>query len=244
MYGLYNYFDRIRKEFVFSAEEVKSLFIAILILSFVIGFNDGSETFVLRNWLLNYVNCIMIITLAILARESAQRLVAINFGHKVEFRLWGVGAGIALGLAVLSMGTIPLLVYGGFVMSYLPRQRLGHFRYGLSFRDMAHVAIWGNLANIILALFFKLFSFTGSPLVHQAMMVNIIMAAINMLPFPPLNGSHILFANRTFYVFSLALIAVASALMLAVDSVLWVIIGSLVLAGMAALAWEIFAELK
>jgi Zn-dependent protease len=244
MYGPHNFFDRVRNEFAFSPEEIKGLFIAILILSLIAGFNDGSDKFELGHWLLNYVNCILIVGLAVLAREAAVRLGAIQYGQKAEFRLWGVGLGLALALAVLSNGNIPLLVYGGFVISFIPRQRIGYFRYGLSFNNMAIAAFYGCLANLLLALFFKFFLFMPNPLIQKAMLINIIMAALNMLPIPPLAGSQIFFASRTWYVFCLAVVVIASALLLAVSSPWIALLGSVVLAGLAALVWEIFVELR
>jgi Zn-dependent protease len=244
MFGLYNYFDRVRKHFAFSAEEVKSLGLAILVLSFVVGFDDGRQKFELGLWLLNFINCILVITLSVLVREAAHRLAAINSGHVVEMKLWGVGLGIALVVGLFSLGKINLLIYGGIVLSFIPRQRLGYFRYGLSYNDMAVVAFWGNISSLLLALFFKIFSFLPNPLIHKAMMINILFACVNMLPIPPLTGSVILFSHhRSFYVFSLVLVAAASILMLT-TSVLITIIGSILLAGILALLYDFFIELK
>lgn len=245
MYGTYNWFDRVRKEFSFSPEEVKGLLLAIVVLSFAVGFNDGSATFNLSYWLFNFINCILIITLSVLTRETAHRLSAIKTGHKVEFKVWPVGLGISLAAAVLSFGKIPLLVYGGFLMSFVPRQRLGYFRYGLSFWNMATVALWGNLASLFLAVFFRIaYIFIPTPLIKSAILINLMFACLNMLPLPPLAGSMIFFASRTYYIFSLVLIISASIMLYLMSSVLLAIVGSLVIAGLAALLWNLFVELK
>jgi len=245
MYGMYNWFDRIRHEFRFSPEEVKGLTLAIVILSFVIGFNDGSETFELVPWLFNFINCLLVITLSLLVRETAHRIFAIRSGHKVEFKVWPVGLGLALAASVLSYGKIPILVYGGFLASYVPRQRLGYFRYGLSFQNLATVALWGNLSSVLLALFFKIaYTFIPNPLIQTAILVNIMLACLNMLPIPPLTGSQIFFASRTYYIFSLSLIVAASLMIFFLDSILLTIIGSLLIAGFVALIWHVFVEQK
>lgn len=245
MYGTYNWFDRIRHEFQFSPEEVKGLVLAIIILSFSIGFNDGSDTFELNHWLINFINCLLVVTLSILTRETAHRIFAIRSGHKAEFKVWPLGLGIALAAAVISYGKIPLLVYGGFLMSYVPRQRLGYFRYGLSFQNMATVALWGNLSSVLLALLFKIaYTASPTPLLKLAITVNLMMACLNMLPFPPLTGSIMFFASRTYYIFSLILIVSASLMIFFLSNILLTIVGSLLLAGLAALLWNVFVELK
>ncbi len=241
MFGLYNWFDRLRQSFTFKPEEIKSLLAAALVLSFIVGFNDGTDTFEFSHWLLNLINSTLIVTLAVLARETAHRMAATKYGHTVETRLWGVGLGIALVVGLFSYGKVTILVYGGIVLSFIPRQRLGYFRFGLSYNDMAAVAFWGNISNIILALFFKLFSFLPNPLIEKAMMINILFACINMIPIPPLTGSIILFGNRTFYIFAVALIGAASLLMLH-TSILVTLIGSILIAGLLALLYNIFFE--
>jgi Zn-dependent protease len=245
MYGAHNWFDRVRHEFRFSPEEVKGLVLAIIVLSFAIGFNDNTETFDMAHWLLNFLNCILLVTLSLLFRETAHRVFSIRSGHKVEFKVWPVGLGLALAASVLSYGKVPLLVYGGFLMSYVPRQRLGYFRYGLSFQNMATVALWGNLASLLLALFFRIaYSFIPNPLINLAIMVNIMLACLNMLPIPPLTGSIIFFTSRTYYVFSLALIVGASLMIFYLSNIFLIIAGSLLAAGLIALIYHIFVELR
>ena len=245
MYGTYNWFDRVRHEFRFSPEETKGLALSIIVLSFAIGFNDGTATFQLGHWLLNFLDCILVITLSILVRETAHRIFSIRSGHKAEFKVWPVGLGIALAASVLSYGKLPILVYGGFLLSYVPRQRLGYFRYGLSFGNMATVAMWGNLSSLLLALFFKIaYTIVPNPLIKLAILVNIMMACLNMLPIPPLTGSVMFFASRTYYIFALALIIAASLMIFYLSSILLIIFGSLAIAGLVALLWNVFVELK
>jgi len=248
MFGLYNFFDRLKQGFAFRPEEIKSLLMAIIVLTFILGFDDGRQSFELLPWFLNLINCLLVITLAILVRETAHRLAAIKYGHQVEMKLWGVGLGASLLISLFIRLFFPsskflFLVYGGIVLSIIPRQRLGHFRFGLSYNDMAAVAFWGNISNLLLALFFKIFTYLPNPLIRTAMEINLIMAVINMLPFPPLTGSIILFSHRTFYVFSLVLVLVASAFMLT-SSVLVTLIGSVIIAALLALLYNVFFELK
>jgi Zn-dependent protease len=243
MYGLYNLLDKVKTHYRFSGEELKSIALAILLLGFVIGFNDNQESFEILNWLRNLVQSIMLVALAILVRESVRRIYALQFGHKVEFKLWWTGIGIAIALAVISMGKIPFLVYGGMVVSILPRHRLGYFRYNISFKDKAGIALMTNLSSLVLALFFKVMMFLPSPLIEKAMIINIIFAIVNMLPIPPLDGSAIIFMTRTGYFSALALIISASALIYFTNVIL-AVIGSLAIAAIVAVLFITQVELK
>ncbi|MFH1398735.1 MAG: hypothetical protein ABIG95_01330 [Candidatus Woesearchaeota archaeon] len=229
MHDMFDLLDKIKKYFSFSPEETRSIVIAILVLGFVLGFDDGAPKFELYHWLKNLLNSMVIVSLAILVRESAQRIYGLYTGHRVEFKLWWFGLGTSLIMAIVSFGKIPLLFYGGFVAHFMPRHRVGYFRYGLSYNDMGTVALWGNLANIILALIFKIFMFLPNPLIKQAMIVNIIMACTNMLPIPPLSGSTLFFASPSLYSVAYGVILGASVLML-FTSIKMTIIGTLVIA--------------
>ncbi len=229
MYGFYNLIDKIKKYAKFSPKELKSLIIAILILGFIVGFNDGRSEFEIFPWLLNLFNSTLIVALAVLVREFVRRAHALHFGHKVEFQIWLFGLGFGLITAVVSYGKIPLLVYGGMMASILPAHRIGFFRYRLSYNDLAGVAFTANFSSLVLALLFKIFTFLPNPLIHKAMTINLIFACVNMIPIPPLDGATIIYANRMGYVFALVLILSGSAL-LYYGSLLSAVIGAPIIA--------------
>lgn len=244
MYGIFNLIDKVKKYFMFSKEELKSLVIAILILGFVIGFDDGSETFEFMNWLRNLFSSILIVTLAIFAREVGHRVHALQTGYRAEIKLWWVGLIGSLVMAVISFGKIPILIYGGIVVHFMERHRIGYFRQWQSYGDMGIIALMGSLMNLLLAFFFKLFLFMpNTALIEKAIMVNVLMASINMLPIPPLDGSMVLFASRSVYVYTFSLIIVASALIM-FASLTVTIIGAIVIAALMLLAFSIMVENK
>ncbi len=244
MWGLFNLFDKVRRYFVFSKEELKSLVIAILILGFVVGFDDGQETFVFFYWMRNMFSCILIVALAIIVREAGHRIYALQTGHRAELRLWWFGLITALILAIISFGKVTLLIYGGIIVHFMPRHRIGYFRYELSYNDMGLIALLGNIANLVLAFFFKLFMFLpNTALIEKAILINILMACMNMIPIPPLDGSLVLYASRSIYVFTFGLILAASALLL-FTPIIVAAVGSIVIAIVFIFLFQIFWESK
>lgn len=241
MYGAFNFWDRLKSSLAFSAEEIKSLLIIILVFTFMIGFDDGRSSFSFVPWLFNFFNVLLVVSLSVLLRETAHRMAATYYGLKVELKLSTVMLTIAFIIGMLTLGKVTILMYGGFLLSFIPRQRLGYFRFGLSYNNMAMVAFFGNVANLMLALLFKIFSYLPNPLIQKAMVINIALACVNMIPIPPLPGSSILFASRTFYVFSLALIVAAGLLMLATP-LLWTLLGSAVIAIALTIIYFLYFE--
>ena len=244
MYGILDLFDKIKKYFMFSKEELKSLVIATLILGFVVGFDDGRETFEFLYWLKNLFSCVLIVALAIIVREAGHRIYALQTGHRAELKLWWFGLITALILSIISFGKITLLIYGGIVVHFMQRHRIGYFRYWLSYNDMGIIALLGNLANLVLAFFFKLFMFMpNNVLIQKAITVNVLMAAMNMIPIPPLDGSKVLYASRPVYVLTFALTIAASALILYAPFIV-ALVGSIVIALLFVLAFNILEAIN
>ena len=236
MYGAHNLMRKIEKHFMFSSEELKSLVLVILILGLVVGFDDGTPNFDFVFWLRNLVSSLVLVTLAVIVRESVRRIYALQLGHKVEFKIWWFGIGISLLIALVSYGKIPLLFYGGMMVNILPKHRLGYFRYGVSFNDMGGIAFATTVSSLLLALFFKFFLFIPNPFIEKAILINVIFACLNMLPIPPLDGSTIFFANRLGYVFALVF-TVGTGILILKSSILMALFGGLGLAIVAALVY-------
>ena len=244
MYGMFDLFDKIKRYFMFNKEEIKSLVIATLILGFVVGFDDGQEVFVFMYWLKNLFSCVLIVALAIIVREAGHRIYALQTGHRTELKLWWFGIITALMLSIISFGKIMVLVYGGIIVHFMAKHRIGYFRYELSYNDMGIIALCGNLANLALAFLFKLFLFLPNTiLIEKAILVNVLMAVTNMLPIPPLDGSLVLYASRPVYVFTFALI-LAAAFLILYTSITIALVGSIAIALMMAFVFNIMVEGK
>lgn len=194
----------LERNFKFSGEELRALIIGILVMAFIFSFNQwGDKTFDLLVGLKNLFNAILIATLSLLAHNSMQRVAALYTGFKFEYRYWMYGLIIGLVLAFVSRGNLIFLAPGGIIAYHMAGHRLGAFRYGLNYWNMALAAVTGPLANLALAVVFKLllYAFPHNILLSHALTFNLLLAVFTMLPIPPLDGSHLMFSSRLAYAF-------------------------------------------
>lgn len=206
----------IKRYFRFSADEVRSIIIGIIMMAFILSFDQwGVEGFNLGYGLKNFFNAILVITLSFLVHLSVQRVAALAGGFRVEYKNWLYGLLIGIALAIVSNGKIWFFAPGGLVVYMMAGHRLGSFRYGMNIWPIGVIALTGPLANLVLALFFKVL-FTAFPqnmLLYHAMAFNLWFAIFTMLPIPPLDGSKMFFASRIIYVFAFTgIIAISAAL--------------------------------
>jgi hypothetical protein len=201
---LYNALDKIKRYYSFSRLEARNIIISILILGFIVGFDDGRVDSTIVQWVTNLFNSILIVALAFLVHESAHRVIALIGGLRAEYRVWWYGLMFGLILSIVSRGKLWFLIPGGVVCEILQRHRLGHFRYGINYWVVGIVSFMGPLANLLTAMFFKILMhipyLQGNLLLHKVVVVNVIFAIMALLPLPGLDGINLFYATRIGYV--------------------------------------------
>ncbi len=208
--------DKIKRYYKFTQSELRGLIIAILIIAFVFSYDDWGpgNTFVLSIGIYNFFNAILIVALSILVHDAGQRIWALAIGYRLEFKMWSFGLGTAIVAALLTKGSLPLVIPAGFMLHHLAGHRLGFFRYGINYFGQAMVALAGPLSTLMLIILLKVLSvFSPNPLIQKAIIFNVIYSITCLIPIPPLDGSKIYFGSRMLYAFALPAIAVATILM-------------------------------
>jgi len=122
--------------------------------------------------------------------------------------------------------------------------RLGFFRYGLDYFGVGLSAALGSVATIFFALFLKILNgIIPSPIIHKALIFNILFAVYMILPIPPAHGSRMFFGSRMVYAFILSFVVLSSILLFIKVIPAWIaIVASLLLALICWLLYYILWE--
>ena len=115
-------------------------------------------------------------------------------------------------VAFFSLGKIPFVAAGTFIVSANLLHRTGRKYLNLTEHEEAKIALSAILASMSIAFIFK-FLTPINPGLQEIVNINVLLAAFHMLPFPDLDGAKIFFAGKTFYIFNLIFV-IAAALML------------------------------
>ena len=219
-FGFFNWMDKIRSFYPFTKKELLWIGLSVLVVTFIIGFDDGNDVFNIGAYSGNMLITLIATLIAVIIHESAHRIAAPLLGYRVEFKpvFYGLIGGLIL--AFMSYGKIMFIAYGSFFLDIREKHRLGYFRHYLGYFDNGKVAIAGPLANLFAAMVFKSLVFLPEVLISKLVFINVLFAIINMLPIPPLDGSHVMFATRHLYPFVMAAIIGAGVLLL-LPAVTW-----------------------
>lgn len=174
--------------------EFQQLLIAWLVLGFCFSV---SGLFNLKNFPLIFISSLIAVGAGFIGHELAHKFVAQRYGWKAGFRLWPQGLLLALFIALISGGRFIFAAPGAV---YLVPLSIG---YSLSKgkREYGIVSLSGPLMNLVFAsIFLALYRISDfsilSTIGRYGFFVNLFLAAFNMVPFPPLDGTKIFSWNK------------------------------------------------
>jgi len=208
--------DKIKRYFMFTPLEIRSLIIAVLITAFVFSFREWGygDNFSLRIGAFNYFNAILIVGLSFLVHISIQRIWSLGIGYRQEWKMWTFGLLLSLIMVFLTNGAIWLILPGGFFVHHLAGHRLGWFRYDINYWALGLIAVTGTFATIFFAALFKALGvFVANSLIEKLITFNIAYALYSLIPLPPLDGSRTFYGSRMLYAFSTSFILAAAILL-------------------------------
>ena len=231
---------------MFTKKESFFLFLSILILSLVFGFDDGTSVFVLNNWLINLLRIFLLVSVAILFRELIIKLFAKRHEAIREYAPWlihqfwfnkkisrGLPFGIFLSLigAVVSSGKLFFTALGVHDLRENTNPRVGRKFQNLEYREEAQIVSMGVLANLFLAIAGLIIGYLFNLNMSLFVTINFWIVLFNIVPISELDGAKIFFGSLLTYVF--LLIFLVTAFLLIKSSIVFGLLIAFIVASIA-----------
>ncbi len=170
-------------------------------ITITLAFSINSLYLGISRFIVEFPILLLVLGLGFVLHELGHRTVARKFGLLAVYRAWIPGLLLALGLAVITGGRFIFAAPGAVYIGGRPITR----------RENGLISLAGPAVNIILAL-----GFLGLYLVSPArsileliglygMYTNFFLAAFNLLPVPPLDGSKVILWNPIIWFIAIAI---------------------------------------
>ncbi|MBR9690695.1 hypothetical protein GOV08_03340 [Candidatus Woesearchaeota archaeon] len=229
-----------RKYGKFSAKEWKNFLITVVILGFIIGFNDKRATSSIDTYyILFMIYSMLIVAFTLLLKLLVQRAWLYKFGQKPEFNYAINSLLIGIVLIFASEGHLWFLAPGTTITSLLQAERLGKWRYGLKYFEHGWGLTYGIWALLLMAIILKFFQTANSVLLTHAIYVLLAISIYSMLPLPENDGIYIMYGRRWVYVFTLALVVFTTLLIKFASNGWLVLFGAIALAIVSVITFNL-----
>jgi Zn-dependent protease len=202
----------IRQEYqlyMFTTRELGDFVVSAVVLGFLFSFSPGFLpqgspwllNFLIATILATFVWGIHIITQKILAKRYECNVIYFMSPHFIAVSIM-----FTIFITVMGLGQFVVVIgLVGFIdVTTKYSMRLGYKFMGLTLKETGQIALAGWIANISLAIFFKVLQPIHPAFFIYFMTMSLWIALLNMIPFPPLDASKVISWN--FAVWSVAII--------------------------------------
>ncbi len=195
---------------VFKRKELLKLLVASFIAGFIISFRDWGEGSVVdvSRGLEVLLFSSLIAVIIIFLRVAFQKFVAFKLGYEFDYDLSRFGLALSILITFLSYGFVPFISPFKLEIREVKRLRLGSFRGGLNYKDLAVISMAGSLFSVLLMLLVKpVFLFSNNFFVFKIIVLNAALSVSSLFPVPETEGFNIFYYRRWLGVFVLSFTA-------------------------------------
>lgn len=240
-------------------KEIRHFTIAILLLTFIFGLNDGKDVFVASQYITHLFQVFLSAIVILLVYTLAQKIWALKFGASVEFNLWWVkryyfypgtslpkkykffgkevvlshlyiGPIISVLVALASQGVAYFCFIASTVVTEHKKYHAGEkFRHMLMF-ESAQIGFAGIVSVLVVVL---MAIAAGKEMFGAFILMGMYFIGFQMIPLPRFAGGRLFFDSLALYVFTAAL-ALSSLVIAWYVGVVAAIIVSVIVAVIAA----------
>ncbi len=170
-------------------------------ITITLAFSINSLYLGISRFIIEFPILLLVLGLGFVLHELGHRTVARKFGLLAVYRAWIPGLLLALGLAVMTGGRFIFAAPGAVYIGGRPITR----------RENGLISLAGPAVNIILALgFLGLYLLSPVRSILElvglyGMYTNFFLAAFNLLPVPPLDGSKVILWNPVVWFIAIAI---------------------------------------
>ncbi len=168
--------------------KTETLHMLISVVTISLAFSMGAAFLGVNNFFSKFPVVLITLGAGFVLHEMGHKFTAQHFGCFAEYRAWTPGLLLALGLAVISGGTLVFAAPGAV---YIGGKRI-------SVKENGVISLAGPFVNLIIGglFFLLLLSVASDSLLGRigftGAYINFFLAFFNMIPFPPLDGSKVI----------------------------------------------------
>lgn len=224
--------DELKNHSRIQVSEIIAMFLTAITIGFIMSFNSWD----LENVFTGLFTLILLTIVAfsfLLIRTWSQKYIALKKGYLTSYTIHKYTLPVSFFFAFFSNGFIPFVSVGELKIQESKRLRLGTFRYGLNYIDLAIIGLAAPISMILLMIVIKpLFLATSNPYIHKIVLTAAVITFFGLLPIRGQEGFDIFFYRRWLYFLSLAFVIVYFVLIL-FTSVFSYVIAALIALGIA-----------
>ena len=208
--------EELKRQDRIEVKEVIAMLLSAIGIGFVMSFRSWGDTALdVAVGLTTLIVLSMAAFAFLLIRTWTQKWIALRKGYLTKYTIHKYTLPISLFMAFFTNGIVPFISLGELKIKESKRLRLGAFRYGLNYSDLAIIGIAAPVSMILLMILIKpIFLVTHNPLIHKITLTAAAITAFGMLPIKGQEGFDILYHRRWLFVIVFAFVLIYFLLIL------------------------------